>query len=89
MVTESCGPIVDRTRENLASSDTSIVAMRNLMLRAAKATAEGTPPRTSAGGQIYMVQSYSGLHADPTDFDQLPAVLDTMRIQAEVANQSN
>ena len=88
-MTESCGPIVDRTREHLASSDTPIVAMRNLMLRAAKATAEGTPPRTSAGGQIYMVQSYSGLHADPTDFDQLPVVLDTMRIQTETANQSN
>lgn len=89
VVTESCGPIVDRTRENLASSDTSIVAMRNLMLHAAKATAEGNPPRTSAGGQIYMVQSYSGLHEHPTDFDQLPQVLGTMRIPAETAKQSS
>jgi phthalate 4,5-dioxygenase oxygenase subunit len=89
VVTESCGPIVDRSREHLASSDTSIVAMRNLMLRAARDVAKGVLPHTSAGGDIYMVQSYSGLHEDPTDFDHVPEVLDSMGIQTSTEKQAS
>jgi len=81
VVTESCGPIVDRSLERLASSDTSIVAMRNLMLRAARGMVAGKLPRTSAGGNVYQVRTYSGLHDDMTDFDQMPHVLDIMGIK--------
>ncbi len=37
---ESMGPIVDRTRENLVSTDNGIIMARHRLLRAAKALAE-------------------------------------------------
>ena len=33
-MTESMGPVVDRTREHLGTSDTAIIAVRRWMLRA-------------------------------------------------------
>ena len=42
---ESMGPIVDRTKETLVSTDSGIIMARQRLLRAAKALAEnGTPP---------------------------------------------
>ena len=42
---ESMGPIVDRTKENLVSTDNGIIMARHRLLRAAKALAEkGAPP---------------------------------------------
>ena len=41
---ESCGPIVDRSLERLASTDTGIIMARNRLLRAARAVAQGEPP---------------------------------------------
>jgi len=45
-VQESMGPIVDRTKENLVSTDNGIIMARHRLLRAAKALAEKgvTPP---------------------------------------------
>ena len=40
-VTESMGPIVDRTREHLYSADGAIIRLRQLMVRAAKGLDEG------------------------------------------------
>jgi hypothetical protein len=37
---ESMGPIVDRTKENLVSTDNGIIMARHRLLRAAKALAE-------------------------------------------------
>ena len=51
---ESMGPIVDRTKENLVSTDNGIIMARHRLLRAAKALREGrrrrpaSIPRTSA-----------------------------------------
>jgi len=42
---ESMGPIADRTREHLTSTDNGIIMARNRLIRAAKALAEkGEPP---------------------------------------------
>lgn len=43
---ESMGPIQDRTRENLVSTDNGIIMARHRLMRAAKALAEKnmTPP---------------------------------------------
>jgi hypothetical protein len=43
---ESMGPIVDRTKENLVSTDNGIIMARHRLLRAAKMLAEkdATPP---------------------------------------------
>jgi hypothetical protein len=50
---ESMGPIVDRTRENLVSTDNGIIMARHRLLRAAKALADkGTvPPGVDAAHQ--------------------------------------
>jgi hypothetical protein len=50
MVTESMGPIYDRTQEQLGSTDKAISRMRHLLISAAKGLAEGKePPAVSAG----------------------------------------
>jgi phthalate 4,5-dioxygenase oxygenase subunit len=42
---ESMGPIIDRTKENLVSTDNGIIMARHRMLRALKAMEKGeTPP---------------------------------------------
>jgi hypothetical protein len=43
---ESMGPVVDRTKENLVSTDNGIIMARHRLMRAAKALAEKgvTPP---------------------------------------------
>ncbi len=40
---ESMGPIQDRTRENLCSTDNGIIMTRRLLLKAAQANREGKP----------------------------------------------
>ena len=49
---ESMGPIVDRTKENLVSTDNGIIMARHRLLRALKAIEKGeTPPGISAEHQ--------------------------------------
>jgi phthalate 4,5-dioxygenase oxygenase subunit len=50
MVTESMGPIYDRTQEQLGSTDKAISRMRHLLISAAKDLADGKePPAVGAG----------------------------------------
>jgi len=50
MVTESMGPIYDRTQEHLGSTDKAISRMRHILISAAKGLAEGKePPAVGAG----------------------------------------
>jgi phthalate 4,5-dioxygenase len=44
MVTESAGPIWDRSQEHLGTTDRSIIKMRAILLKAAKDLAEGIQP---------------------------------------------
>jgi hypothetical protein len=44
MVTESMGPIYDRTQEQLGSTDKAISRMRHILISAAKGLAEGKKP---------------------------------------------
>jgi len=44
MVTESMGPIYDRSKEHLGTTDVAIIRMRTLLINAAKALAEGKEP---------------------------------------------
>ena len=44
MVTESMGPIYDRSQEQLGSTDRAITRMRHILLSAAKGLAEGKEP---------------------------------------------
>jgi phenylpropionate dioxygenase-like ring-hydroxylating dioxygenase large terminal subunit len=56
-VQESMGPIVDRSRENLGTSDTAIVAFRRLLLKLAKGLAAGEEPQAATHPQWYRVRS--------------------------------
>jgi phthalate 4,5-dioxygenase len=49
MVTESMGPIYDRSKEHLGSTDASIIRMRNILLNAARGLAEGKEPPALRG----------------------------------------
>jgi phthalate 4,5-dioxygenase len=53
MVTESMGPIYDRSQEHLGSTDASIIRMRNILLSAARGLPEGqTPPGLAGDGDF-------------------------------------
>jgi hypothetical protein len=58
MVTESAGPIADRTREHLGSSDVAVVAMRRTLIEnASKCVEAGTPPAAAAKPWLYDVRA--------------------------------
>jgi len=46
---EGMGPIVDRSKEHLGTSDRAIIAMRQLLLEALDASERGETPRTRSG----------------------------------------
>jgi phthalate 4,5-dioxygenase oxygenase subunit len=77
---ESAGPIADRTREHLGTSDTAVIRMRRLLLAAAKAPAAGVEPGAAAGGSLYRVRSHSTVIAETGDFDQYPDIMQAMGI---------
>jgi phthalate 4,5-dioxygenase len=56
---ESMGPIYDRTREHLGSSDTAIIAMRRQLLALARQLEQGTEPPMAARPDLYRVRSTS------------------------------
>ena len=49
MVTESMGPIYDRSQEHLGSTDRAITRMRHILLSAARGLAEGKEPPAVTG----------------------------------------
>ena len=55
-VTITMGPIADRTKENLGSSDTAIHHMRQKLIKAARDLLEGTDPFAAAHGDVYRVR---------------------------------
>ena len=53
MVTESMGPVYDRTQEHLGSTDKAISRMRHILITAAKRLPEGEEPPAVASGLDY------------------------------------
>ena len=49
MVTESMGPIYDRTQEQLGSTDRAISRMRHILISAARDLAAGKEPPATSG----------------------------------------
>ena len=75
---EGLGPIVDRTREHLGSSDAALIAMRRLLLANARALREqGEAPLGASGGDRYDVVAWSDVLSD----DQFEAQQDTRFIR--------
>jgi phthalate 4,5-dioxygenase oxygenase subunit len=58
-IQESMGPIVDRTREHLGTSDTAIIAMRRLLLDEIRALQDDKEPFAARHGDSYWVRSAS------------------------------
>jgi phthalate 4,5-dioxygenase len=56
-MTESMGPVYDRTREHLGSADLMVIRVRRRILRALRAQAEGTPPPGVDEPQAYRQRS--------------------------------
>jgi hypothetical protein len=75
-MTEGMGPIVDRSREHLGSSDTAIIAMRRMLLGAARALQNGEAPPAAAGGAIFAVRPATGYLADGIAYDDDPGIVD-------------
>lgn len=51
------GPVSDRTREHLVSSDTAIIQVRRRLLRSVRQTMEGQDPPEAANGGAFRVRS--------------------------------
>jgi phthalate 4,5-dioxygenase oxygenase subunit len=68
-VQESMGPVVDRTRERLGTSDTAIIAARRLLLQEIRALQQGQRPHAALHGDVYWVRSCSLLLNREVEFD--------------------
>jgi phthalate 4,5-dioxygenase len=58
---EGMGPIVDRSKEHLGTSDKAIIACRQLLLEAAQAVEEGRPPRGVDPSSYERVRPYDAV----------------------------
>jgi phthalate 4,5-dioxygenase len=55
-VTESMGPIYDRSKEHLGTSDGAIIYMRRLLIRTAKQLQEGIEPPLLSNADLFLVR---------------------------------
>ena len=69
-VQESMGPIADRSREMLGTSDKAIIAYRQCLLGMANALRNGREPKASQQGACYNVRSASLLLKKDVAFDK-------------------
>ena len=69
-IQESMGPIVDRTRERLGTSDTAIIAMRRLLLEEIRALQNGKEPIAAHRGDLYWVRPVSMVLNREKPFDE-------------------
>jgi len=65
-IQESMGPIVDRSRERLGSTDKAIVAARRLLIEAAKTVREGGDP-PGLGASYYSIRAVERVLPDGVD----------------------
>jgi nitrite reductase/ring-hydroxylating ferredoxin subunit len=63
---ESMGPIYERTREHLGTSDIAIIAARRILLNSARRLSQGIEPPAAANGGLYAVRPLNAdvIHAD-------------------------
>ena len=69
-IQESMGPLTDRTRERLGTSDTAIIGMRRLLLKEIRALQDGQEPFAAHHGDIYWVRSASMVLRRDVPFDE-------------------
>ena len=79
-MTESPGPIVDRSLEHLGTSDTAIIKMRRLLIDGARALEQGEAPAAARDGSFYRVRSYSVVIDSEEDFDEWAEIMEAMQV---------
>ena len=84
-VQESMGPIQDRTRENLVTTDNGIIMARHLLMRAAKALQKGIEP---PGRDPVTQRVRSASLVLPPDVSFSEAAKDALRAQPGIAQAS-
>ena len=87
MATETAGPVYDRTREHLGSTDIALIRMHRLLLRAAKGLARGEEPPVLAGaGDFRAIRGAEKILADGEDWrvlgtDEDPIVREALSLR--------
>ena len=67
---ESMGPLVDRSKEHLGTTDTAVIAFRRRLLSLARDLEDGQDPYAAQHGETYRVRSASVLLAPSEEFDE-------------------
>jgi nitrite reductase/ring-hydroxylating ferredoxin subunit len=66
-VTESMGDIYDRTQEHLGTSDRAVIAMRRMLLKAARDLARGVEPKATGPSPAYLAIRSAERNIAPSD----------------------
>jgi phthalate 4,5-dioxygenase len=75
-ITESMGPVYDRTQEHLGSSDAMVIRVRRRLIAAAKALAQdGTVPRSVDSPEVYQQRSGGVILDEGADWIEATAKL--------------
>ena len=67
-MTVGMGSVVDRTEEHLGTADAAVIAVRRVLLRAAKALQNGEEPQTPYHGDWYRDRAWAGVLPRNEDF---------------------
>jgi phenylpropionate dioxygenase-like ring-hydroxylating dioxygenase large terminal subunit len=90
MVTETAGPIVDRSREHLGTSDRAVIAMRKALLDAALAhRADGASPQAVLRPELYAARATQTVLPEGLEPDDAPALMNTARLSPPLAAQAD
>ena len=81
-VTETMGPIYDRTKEHLGTTDVGIIVLRRILTKAARDLQAGIEPRQAQDGGVYKARAPQLRALRSVSFDQLVEdyVLNTTRV---------
>ena len=81
MMEDQRGPLMDRTKEHLASSDAAIIQVRRRLIGTARALAEGKEPEAPWHPEAYAYHS-ARLVVDPdTPVEEAVAAVETLAMQ--------
>jgi hypothetical protein len=77
-MTESMGPIYDRTREHLGSTDLGIIAARRRLLQAVRDLQAGIEPYQAQHPEVYRIRPTAAVLRREVAFDEDPRVIEAM-----------
>ena len=81
MMEDQRGPLMDRTKEHLASSDAAIIQVRRRLIGAARALAEGKEPEAPWHPEAYAYHSARLVVDADTPVEQAVAEVETLAMQ--------